>query len=76
MLRLPEGMRQQFAEIAKNNNRSLNMELVNRLQASLLIPDDIVAACAALAPVSDRLDFAVRLFQRAGMNVSIPDDNI
>lgn len=74
MLRLPEGMRQQLADAAKQNSRSLNMELVHRLRASLVVPEDVIRACAELSPVSDRLDFAVRLLQRAGMSVSIPID--
>jgi hypothetical protein len=73
MLRLPEGMRQQFAEIAKQNDRSLNMELVHRLKASLTVPQDVIEACAEMGSVKDRLDFAVRLFQRAGFNVAIPE---
>lgn len=73
MLRLPEGMRQQFADIAQKNDRSLNMELVHRLNASLTVPDDVVEACRELGGVANRLDFAVRLFQEAGFDVSIPN---
>lgn len=74
MLRLPEGMRKDFADIAKQNGRSLNAELVYRLQATLDVPDDIVKACSDMGDVTDRLDFAVKLFKRAGFNVSIPKD--
>lgn len=74
MLRLPPGMRQQFADIAKHNDRSLNMELVQRLKASLDVPQDIIDACAELGDVHDRLDFAVRIFKRAGFNVVIPGE--
>ena len=34
MLRLPEGMRDRIADAAKANNRSMNAELVARIQAS------------------------------------------
>ena len=75
ILRMPDGMRQQFAEIAKRNGRSLNAELVYRLSQSLLVPEDVVAACNDMGDVTDRLDFAVRLLRRARMNVSIPGDD-
>lgn len=74
MLRMPEGMRARFAEIAERNGRSLNMELVHRLKASLEVLSDIAEACRELSGVTDRLDFAVRIFQKAGLNVSIPED--
>ena len=35
MLRLPDGMRDRIAEAAKANNRSMNAEIVSRLEASL-----------------------------------------
>ena len=35
MLRLPDGMRERIAEEAKANNRSMNAEIVARLQASM-----------------------------------------
>jgi hypothetical protein len=34
-VRLPDGMRERLAEAAKANNRSLNSEIVARLEASL-----------------------------------------
>jgi hypothetical protein len=34
MLRLPDGMRDQIAESAKENGRSMNAEIVARLQSS------------------------------------------
>ena len=36
MLRLPDGMRDKIAEAAKNNGRSMNAELVARLQESFM----------------------------------------
>lgn len=35
LVRLPAGMRQQIADIAKANGRSMNSEIVARLEASL-----------------------------------------
>lgn len=34
MLRLPDGMRARIAEVAKGNGRSMNTEIVTRLQES------------------------------------------
>lgn len=34
VVRFPDGMRDQIAEAAKNNNRSMNAEIVARLQQS------------------------------------------
>ena len=34
MLRLPDGMRERLADLAKNNKRSLNAEIVSRLEES------------------------------------------
>lgn len=35
VLRMPDGMRDQMAELAKNHNRSMNSEMITRLQKSL-----------------------------------------
>lgn len=37
VVRFPDGMRDRIAEVAKANNRSMNAEIVSRLQASLEI---------------------------------------
>lgn len=70
-IRFPKGMRKQFAALAKKNNRSLNAELVHRLSLSLFIPEDVANACMEMVDVQDRLDFAVKLFRRAGVKVEI-----
>lgn len=35
IVRFPDGMRDQIAEFAKENNRSMNAEIVSRLEASI-----------------------------------------
>lgn len=35
MLRLPDGMRDRIAELAKKNNRSMNSEIIARLEQSI-----------------------------------------
>jgi sugar/nucleoside kinase (ribokinase family) len=58
ILRMPDGMRKQFADIAQINKRSLNAELVHRLSLSLQIPDDKVA-------------YAAQIFKSAGFDVTV-----
>lgn len=50
----------------------MNDEFVRRLKLSFQVPEDIAQGCAAMGDVKDRLDFAVRLFKEAGIEVSIP----
>lgn len=70
-IRFPKGKRQEFADLAQKNDRSLNSELLRRLRMSQFIPDDIAKACEEFGDVKDGLDFAVRLFKRAGISVEI-----
>ena len=37
VLRLPEGMRDRIAEVARQHHRSMNSEIINRLEQSLSI---------------------------------------
>ena len=73
LLRLPPGMRDKIAAVAKQNNRSINAEIIHRLTASFAVPSDIVDACNSLDNVHDRIDFAVRIFQRAGVQIVMPE---
>lgn len=43
IVRFPDGMRDQIAEAAKNNNRSMNAEIVARLQQSFETRDTDIA---------------------------------
>ncbi len=36
VVRLPDGMREQVAEVARKNHRSMNSEIIDRLEQSLL----------------------------------------
>lgn len=46
IVRLPDGLRDRIAELAKANGRSMNSEIVQRLQASLEVGDD--GACVEI----------------------------
>lgn len=43
VVRLPDGMRERIAEIAKNNHRSMNSEVIFRLGESIAADDPAVA---------------------------------
>lgn len=36
VVRLPDGMRERIAEVARNNHRSMNSEIISRLETSIL----------------------------------------
>lgn len=36
VVRLPDGMRERIAEVARENHRSMNSEIINRLEVSIL----------------------------------------
>jgi hypothetical protein len=71
MLRLPDGMRSELKSISVESGRSLNSEIVYRLKTSLSVPEDIVMACEDLNPI-DRIDFAIKVLQRAGFDIKLP----
>lgn len=58
IVRLPEGMRDRIAESAKANNRSMNAEIVARIQNSFEAQEDVRQL---LAPMEEKLDEIGRL---------------
>lgn len=40
VVRLPDGMREQIADVAKVNHRSMNSEIISRLSKSLATPEN------------------------------------
>lgn len=73
MVRMPDGMRTELKKLAEKNNRSLNAEIIQRLESSLFVPADISSACEEIQPL-DRVDFAVKVLKRAGFKVTLPTD--
>lgn len=61
ILRFPEGMRERIAEAAKANNRSMNAEILARIEASFEAQED---ARVAVAPILDKLDQLTWLLQQ------------
>lgn len=67
VVRFPDGMRDQIAEAAKNNNRSMNAEIVARLQQSFDTRDTDLAqdtASAMLKSLSMTITHAENLAKR------------
>ena len=57
MLRLPDGMRDQIAELAKANGRSMNAEIIARIEFSLQFDAAVDATGPEFAKlVSEKLD--------------------
>lgn len=61
IIRLPEGMRDRIAESAKANNRSMNAEIVARIQNSFEAQEDVRQL---LAPMEEKLNEIGRLLLR------------
>lgn len=73
VLRLPDGMRDQLKELARENDRSINAEIVQRLKRSieddgllkLILPEETESALSADAALNDMLmdERAVQIIQ-------------
>lgn len=67
IIRLPDGMRDFIAEEAKKNNRSMNAEIVSRLQASF--EESRNAPTTAELLVDDVIEAASEDFKRLAMRL-------
>lgn len=48
MLRMPDGLRESIKDAAHQNNRSINSEIISRLEASLAAPASLHPALAEM----------------------------
>jgi plasmid stability protein len=71
VMRFPDGMRDQIAILAAQNNRSMNAELIDRLEKSMAgtsvaVPRILVDACALqhLVDSLDRMDLRLEKLQQ------------
>lgn len=58
MLRFPDGVRDRIAEAAKANNRSMNAEIVARIERSLTVPElseQLILAMGIMAMATKQL---------------------
>lgn len=53
VVRLPEGMRARIAEVARHYHRSMNSEIIARLEKTLLAEGNLPEGGAAPAPATD-----------------------
>jgi hypothetical protein len=56
VIRFPEGMRDRIAKLAAENGRSMNAELIDRLEKSMVDSDDIKNLENTVARLWDRID--------------------
>lgn len=68
IIRLPDGMRDKLAVVAKANGRSMNAEIVSRLEQTLQTDEETEASLADHEKRIDQLEAQVsRLLERAGL---------
>ena len=76
MVRLPDGMRDQIAEAAKANNRSMNAEIVARLVVSFAPSSNLEEAfqinTTVLETVLRRVDHLEAALAASSQNADIP----
>lgn len=65
IVRLPDGMRDLLKATAAANNRSMNAEIVERLQQSLELPRIVATAEASIASIGKTLKTAEATFNEA-----------
>ena len=71
IIRFPPGMRSQIAQLARQNNRSMNSEILARLSASM---DDVVGRSQILEQRVEFLHRAVRTIFGMIADSSSPDE--
>ncbi|MBF8791632.1 Arc family DNA-binding protein [Pseudomonas monteilii] len=81
VVRLPDGMREQVAEVARKNHRSMNSEIIDRLEQSLLSAQFEPARNAQLDSVNQEelrseLTRAYRIIDRLLQNAVPTQDDI
>ena len=81
VVRLPNGMREQVAEVARKNHRSMNSEIIDRLEQSLL-NDQFEPAASAIGDEANpdelkaELTRAYRIIDRLLQNAVPTQDDI
>lgn len=68
MLRFPEGMRERIAEVAKANGRSMNSEIVSRLEQSFQFESS--GSLLAVQPSAEALDARLKQLSEAVAEVA------
>lgn len=78
VVRLPDGMRERVAEVARLNHRSMNSEIIERLEQSLLSDrqDDEDLASSANDSFKSELARAYKIIDRLLQNAIPTQDDI
>lgn len=81
VVRLPDGMREQVAQVARKNHRSMNSEIIDRLEQSLLNSQFEPAQkkqsdSLDAGELKTELNRAYRIIDRLLQNSSIDQDDI
>lgn len=78
VVRLPDGMRQRVAEVARQNHRSMNSEIIERLEHSLLsnAQDDNGLVTSAQDNLKSELIRAYKIIDRLLQNAVPTQDDI
>ncbi|NRP19895.1 hypothetical protein LPJGGPFB_03153 [Ensifer adhaerens] len=77
LLRLPDGMRERLKDSARENNRSMNAEIVARLEASFLSykrEDGVVEVGMSRSQADELMKRLDRLNERLGLD-PLPEAN-
>lgn len=69
MLRFPDGMRERIAELAKQNGRSMNAEIIARLESSVSGGADNASLLATIARLN--LDLALGEMDKQGLEAEV-----
>ncbi|AZL70071.1 MULTISPECIES: Arc family DNA-binding protein [Pseudomonas] len=78
VVRLPDGMREQVAEVARKNHRSMNSEIIDRLEQSLVNPqfEPAQADATNTEELKSELTRAYRIIDRLLQNAVPTQDDI
>jgi len=78
VVRLPDGMREQVAEVARKNHRSMNSEIIDRLEQSLINPqfEPAQADATTTEELKSELTRAYRIIDRLLLNAVPTQDDI
>ncbi|MDZ5738103.1 Arc family DNA-binding protein [Pseudomonas asiatica] len=81
VVRLPEGMREQVADVARKNHRSMNSEIIDRLEQSLLNPQfeptqQMADGAISTEALKAELNRAYRVIDRLLQNAVPTQDDI
>jgi plasmid stability protein len=63
VIRFPEGMRDRIAKLAAANGRSMNAELIDRLEKSLVDSDDIKDLENTVAQLWEKIDLIKEILE-------------